>query len=75
MPAATCYSVTNGVSKRHFIVRDGKPIEVADYKQAFGSMLDEPHPTMRIEVKGRMVAPGRYSLCWARDRTVRAENC
>lgn len=63
--AATCYSVSNGVRRRHFIVRDGKPVEVADYKEAFGSMLAEPHPTMRIEIKGEMVAPGRYSLCWA----------
>jgi hypothetical protein len=28
-------------------------------------MLLEQHPTMRIEVKGQVIAPHRFSLCWA----------
>lgn len=35
------------------------------YEAAFGEMLMEHHPTLRLEVRGRMVAPPRYSLCWA----------
>lgn len=67
VPAATCYIVKNCVGrKRHFTVgADGNVIEHAGYKEAFGDMLLEPHPTQRIEVKGEMVPPHRYSLCWA----------
>jgi hypothetical protein len=63
--AATCYTVTNGASKRHFVVREGQLVEVSGYEEGFGPMLLEPHPSMRIEVRGQMVAPHRYSLCWA----------
>jgi hypothetical protein len=63
--AATVYTVSNGVRKRHFMIRDDKPVECAGYEEAFGPMLLEPHPTQRIEVRGEMVAPHRYSLCWA----------
>lgn len=35
------------------------------YESAFGEMLREPHPTLRIEVRGQQVAPPRYNLCWA----------
>lgn len=48
-----------------FILRNGKPIDIDNYKEAFGDMLLEPHPTMRIEVWGEMVAPHHYNLCWA----------
>jgi hypothetical protein len=44
---------------------EGLVTEHEDYKAAFGPMLLEPHPTMRIEVKSQLVAPHRYSLCWA----------
>jgi hypothetical protein len=63
--AATVFTVTNGVRKRHFTVRDDKPVEVSGYQECFGPMLLEPHPTQRIEVRGERVAPHRYSLCWA----------
>jgi len=65
-PAATVYTVKNaGGRKRHFTVTDGRVREVASYQEGFGPMLNEPHPTMRIEIRGQEVAPHRYSLCWA----------
>lgn len=64
--AATVYTVTNGVRKRHFMVgEDGKAQEVAGYKEGFQEMLLEPHPTRLIEVRGEKVSPHRYSLNWA----------
>lgn len=63
--AATVYTVTNGVSKRHFVLRDGQPVEVADYKEGFGKRLLELELTRTIEVRGEPVHPHRYSLCWA----------
>ena len=35
------------------------------FEDGFGTMLQERHPTMTIEVKGQKVHPDRYSLCWA----------
>ncbi len=65
--AATCFIVKNCVGrKRYFTVDDaGIVTEHPGYKEAFGDMLLDSHPTQRIEVKGQMVAPHRYSLCWA----------
>jgi hypothetical protein len=57
--------------KRHFILRDDEPVEVAGYEEGFGPMLLEPHPTQRIAVRRQMVAPHRYSLCWAPIETYR----
>ena len=66
VPAATVYTVRRGDgAKRHFIVKDGLVTEVSGYEEGFGPMLQEPHPSMRIEVRGQSVAPNRYSLCWA----------
>jgi hypothetical protein len=64
--AATVYTVRNDAGrKRHFTV-DGETItEHPDMETGIGAMLLEQHPTMRIEVRGQMVAPHRYSLCWA----------
>lgn len=65
--AATVYSVRHMHTgrKRQFTVTDGLVVEHESYEEGFGAMLQEPHPTMRIEVKGQKVAPFRYSLCWA----------
>jgi hypothetical protein len=64
--AATCYSVRNAEGRtRHFTVKDEQVTEHVDYQEAFGSMLLEAHPTLRIEVKGHFVAPHRFNLCWA----------
>src|SRR4051812_50218948 len=34
-------------------------------QEGFGKHPLEPHPTMRIEVRGQLVPPHRYSLIWA----------
>jgi hypothetical protein len=66
VPAATVYAVRReDGAKRHFIVKDGLVTEVSGYEEGFGPMLQEPHPSMRIEVRGQSVAPHRYSLCWS----------
>jgi len=65
--AATVYTVRNDVGRaRHFTV-DGEGLvkECADYREGFGAMLLEPHPTRTIEVLGQLVHPHRFSLCWA----------
>jgi hypothetical protein len=65
--AATVYTVKrHDGCKRHFTVdAEGTVTECDSYQVGFGDMLLEPHPTHRIEVRGEMVAPHRYSLCWA----------
>jgi hypothetical protein len=66
-PAATVYTVKNKAGReRHFTIADGPlVVEHASYEAGFGSMLLEPHPTRIIEVRGQLVHPHRYSLCWA----------
>ena len=64
--AATCYSVRNSIgTKRHFIVKNDLVTEVSGYEQAFGPLLEERHPTLRIEVRAEKVALHHYNLCWA----------
>jgi hypothetical protein len=68
--AAIVYTVRNAAGrKRHFKVTDGLVTECSGYAEGFGAMLQESHPTLRIEVKGEQVAPSRYSLCWAAIET------
>jgi len=65
--AATVYTVKNSAGRaRHFTVdAEGRVRECADYKEGFGDMLFEPHPTRTIEVRGQLVHPHRYNLCWS----------
>src|ERR1051325_4441661 len=64
--AKTVYTVKNDKGeRRHFTVEDGQVVAHASHEAGFGDMLNEPHPTMTIEVKGEKVHPHRYSLCWA----------
>jgi hypothetical protein len=67
IPAADVYTVRHEKTgeKRHFVVRDGKPVQVASYEDGFGPMLLEPDPVRTIEVRGQKAHPHRYSLCWA----------
>jgi len=66
LPSATVYTVKNKAGgQRHFTVEGGRVVEHANYEAAFGPMLLEPHPTRTIEVRGELVHPHRYSLCWA----------
>jgi hypothetical protein len=64
---ATVFTVKNAKGdRRHFTVaEDGTVTEHASYETGFGTLLLEPHPTRTIEVRGQMVHPHRYSLCWA----------
>src|ERR1019366_7436789 len=63
---AMVFTVRNKAGeKRHFTVEDGRLRECARYEEGFGEMLNESHPTLRIEVRGEKVAPHRYSLNWA----------
>lgn len=65
-PAATVYTVKNEQGEaRHFRIVEGRAVACDTWEAGFGSMLLEPHPTRRIDVWGRMVAPHRYSCCWA----------
>lgn len=64
-PAATVYTVKKDGQKRHFTVEDGTVVEHDNYEAAFGAMLLEPHPTQTMEVRGEIVHPHRYSLCFA----------
>src|ERR1700730_14549296 len=66
--AATVYTVRHEQTgaKRHFVVgEDGGVKQVADYKEGFGPMLLEPHPTAGFTHNGQFVRTHRYSLCWA----------
>lgn len=64
--AATVYTVRNVQGdQRHFTVAADTVTEHDSYEAGFGAMLLEPHPTHTIEVRGQMVHPHRYSLCWA----------
>jgi hypothetical protein len=68
IPSATVYTVRHEETgaKRHFTVsEDGQVTEVADYQEAFGTMLFEPHPMAGFEHQGQWRRIHRYSLCWA----------
>ncbi len=75
-PAATVYTVRHADTggKHHFMLSDGTPVECVSMEAGFGPMLLEPHPTMRITVRGEIVAPHRYSLCWAGYTTYRPKS-
>lgn len=64
--AATVYTAKNSQGERRsFILLEGEPVPCADYKEGFGPMLLEPHPTRGFEYKGQWCATHRYSLCFA----------
>lgn len=65
--AATVYTVKSEEGgRRHFTVsKDGVVTECESMEAGFGEKLLEPHPTRTIEVRGQMVHPHRYSLCFA----------
>ncbi len=59
--------------RRHFMLKDGRPVEVASHEEGFGTMLLETHPTQRIEAREGARAH-RYSLCWAPIQTYRSRS-
>jgi hypothetical protein len=64
-PIATLYTVKHGRKQRHFTVEDGRIVERAGYKEAFGPLLEELHPTRGFRRNGRWCPIRRYSLCLA----------
>jgi hypothetical protein len=65
-PAATVFTAEACWGKRHFVVRDGRPVEVADYREGFGPMLLELDPVRKFtDQAGRFHNFHRYSLCWS----------
>lgn len=67
-PAATVFTAkhTTTGAKRHFMLRDGTPYEVASYEAGFGEMLLESHPTRGFTDKaGVFHRYHHYSLCFA----------
>lgn len=66
--AATVYTVRHSDTgrNRHFTVDEqGKVTECASMEAGFGEKLLEPHPTQTIEVRGQLVHPHHYDLCFA----------
>lgn len=64
--AATVYTVRRGDERRHFMLRDGEPVEVESKEAGFGDMLYEPHPTQGFtDQTGQFHHFHRYSLCWS----------
>ena len=66
-PAATVFTVRHAETseRRHFIIREGQPVEVAGYEEGFGPMLLEPHPTQGFtDQTGRFHHYHKFSLCW-----------
>jgi hypothetical protein len=64
--AATVYTAKNTASdRRHFTAEGGRVVEHPSPEAAFGPMLLEPHPTRRVEHRGKQLAVHRYSLCWS----------
>jgi hypothetical protein len=44
---------------------DGQVHHTHDYETLFGELLQEPHPTRTIEVRGQQVPCPRFSICWS----------
>jgi hypothetical protein len=44
---------------------DGTVRKADRYEQLFGALLDEPHPTRTLEIRGEHVPAPRWSVCWS----------
>src|SRR5262245_32833255 len=70
-PVATAYKVCQGeqrLTENSVYLRrmpDGQILHGPRYEPLFGDLLQEPHPTRTLEVRGRQVPCPRYSLCWS----------
>jgi hypothetical protein len=70
-PAATAYKVCRGenrLTENSVYLRrmpDGQVVYADRYEPLFGELLQEPHPTRTLEVRGQQVPCPRYSLCWS----------
>jgi hypothetical protein len=70
-PVAIVYKVYTGdkkLTENSIFVRrmpDGSVRHDTSYESLFGELLLEPHPTRTLDIKGKVVHPPRYSLCWS----------
>lgn len=64
-PAATVYTAEKDGVKRHFRIKDRRPVECAGYQDGLGTLLTEPDPKRGFEVNGTWHPVHRYSLYWA----------
>lgn len=70
-PVATAFKVYRGdkrLSENAVYLRrmpDGQIRQSGEYEALFGEMLQEPHPTRTVEVRGQQVPCPRYSVCWS----------
>jgi hypothetical protein len=70
-PAATVYKVCRSdhrLSANSVYIRrmpDGQVLHADSYQPLFGDILQAPHPTRTIEVRGQKVPSPRYHLYWS----------
>lgn len=70
-PAAVAYKVHRGKQKlteNSLYLRkmpDGTVKSTEKYEDLFGDLLNESHPTRKLEIKGQMVPAPRWTLCWS----------
>ena len=69
IPAAVAYKVKRGDGEeridRYVREVEGKVIAGERYEDVFGDLLNEEHPTKRIEVRGQQVPIKRYHVYWS----------
>jgi len=64
-PAASVFTAEKGGERRHFMLIDGQPKEVASWEEGFGAMLTAPDPDRTVEVKAQQVHLHRFGLYWS----------
>jgi hypothetical protein len=70
-PTATAYKVYRGkkrLTENSVYLRrmpDGQIRQADSYEPLFGDLLQEPHPTRAMEVRGEQVPCPGYELCWS----------
>jgi hypothetical protein len=70
-PVATVYKVYRGAERLTEnsvylrLMPAGQVQQAPSYEPLFGEMLQAPHPTRTLEIRGQQVPCPRYSLCWS----------
>jgi hypothetical protein len=69
--AATAYKVYRGeqrLTENSVYLRgmpDGRILHSPSYEPLFGDLLQEPHPTRTLDIRGKQVPCPRYHVCWS----------